>query len=189
MLERTALAAAQLDRLDNQQHVLHRDYETRGVVSLGKCGVHRYAADSRTEVLCCAYAIDNEPAKLWTPGDAVPAEFHEAATNPNWLAVAHNAAFEMAIEELLLARASAGRSSRWNGSAARWRWRWRWRCPARLEKLADALELSRRKDVAGHRLMLRMTKPRRPRKGEDPDRTLLVRRSGAAAAALRLLHG
>ena len=97
-----------LDRNGNQNaaeelHLLCRDYETRGLLALKKCGVHRYAADSGTEVLCCAYTVDNEPVKLWTPGDAIPAEFREAATNPSWLAVAHNAAFEMAIEELLLA--------------------------------------------------------------------------------------
>ena len=151
-------------------HVLYRDYETRGLLSLKKCGIYRYAADSGTEVLCGAYALDNEPVKLWTPGDAIPAEFREAATNPGWLAVAHNAAFEMAIEQLLLAP----------------RLDWpvipleRQRCtlamasaqalPGRLEKLADTLELSRRKDTAGHRLMLAMSKPRRVRQGEDPNR-------------------
>jgi DNA polymerase len=151
--------------------MLHRDYETRSVLALGKVGARRYAADPRTEVLCCAYCVDDEPVKLWTPGDAVPVEFREAAVNPNFIAVAHNAAFEMAIEELLLEP----------------RYSWpiiplaRQRCtfatalalalPARLELLADALELARRKDVAGHRLMLAMSRPRRARKGEDPDRT------------------
>ena len=38
---------------DSGPHVLHRDYETRGVLVLGKVGAHRYAADPRTEVLCC----------------------------------------------------------------------------------------------------------------------------------------
>ena len=88
-----------------EPHLLYRDYETRGLFSLKKCGIHRYAADSGTEVLCCAYAVDNESVKLWTPGDAIPAEFREAGTNPSWLAVAHNAAFEMAIEELCWHRA------------------------------------------------------------------------------------
>ena len=50
-------------------HVLHRDYETRSQVRLQLVGVHRYAADPSTEVLCCAYAIDDEPVQLWTPGD------------------------------------------------------------------------------------------------------------------------
>jgi DNA polymerase bacteriophage-type len=106
---------------------------------------------------------------LWTPDDAVPAEFREAAANPNWLAVAHNAAFEMTIEQLLLAP----------------RYGWpvipleRQRCtlamasalalPGKLGRVADVLELSRRKDVAGHRLMQMMSKPRRAHKDEDPN--------------------
>jgi DNA polymerase len=119
--------------------------------------------------LCCAFAVDDQPAKLWTPGDAIPVEFREAASNPNWIVVAHNASFEIAIEELLL--------------APRYGWPLipleRQRCtlamasalalPGQLEKLADVLELSQRKDVAGHRLMLAMSKPRRARKGENPD--------------------
>jgi DNA polymerase bacteriophage-type len=171
MLERSAPSQQQLDRRDTVHHVLYRDYETRSVLQLNKVGVHRFAADPRTSVLCCGYCVDDEPVKLWTPGDAVPAEFHEASVNPSWIAVAHNAAFEMAIEELLLAK----------------RFGWptipieRQRCtfamasasalPGRLEKLADVLELLRRKDAAGHRLMLAMSKPRRARKGEDPSKT------------------
>jgi DNA polymerase len=41
--------------------------------------------------------------------------------------------------------------------------------PARLSTAADALELSNRKDAAGERLMHQMSKPRRPRKDEDPN--------------------
>jgi DNA polymerase len=41
--------------------------------------------------------------------------------------------------------------------------------PGKLKKLADVLELWHRKDVAGHRLMIAMSKPRRARKGENAD--------------------
>ena len=43
--------------------------------------------------------------------------------------------------------------------------------PARLDKVADALELANRKDKAGERLMHQLSKPRRPRKDEDPSGT------------------
>src|SRR5262249_52865463 len=102
MLERTT-SASRFDQRIDAVHTLHRDYETRGPLPLSKIGVHRYAVGARTEIRCCAFAVDNEPVKLWTPGDAVPAEFREAAANPDWLAVAHNVAFEMTIDELLLA--------------------------------------------------------------------------------------
>ena len=153
---------------DGAQRVLHRDYETRGVLVLGKVGAHRYAADSRTAVLCCAYAIDDEPIKLWTPGDAIPSEFIEAACNPNCIAVAHNAAFEMAIEQHIL-----GPRFGWPQIPIE-----RQRCtmamalamalPAKLAAVARALELRHQKDAAGHRLMLMMSKPRKPHKDEDP---------------------
>jgi DNA polymerase len=150
-------------------HVLHRDYETRGVLDLRKVGAHRYAADPRTEVLCCAYAVDGGPVKLWTPDQPMPPEFNEAASNPAWITVAHAASFEMAIEQHIM--------------APRFDWPLipleRQRCtmaaamalalPAKLEAVAAALDLEQQKDAAGHRLMLQMTKPRKARKDEDPN--------------------
>jgi hypothetical protein len=45
-------------------------------------GSHRYAADASTEIMCCAYAVDDGLVRLWTPGNPVPPEFIEAANNP-----------------------------------------------------------------------------------------------------------
>jgi DNA polymerase len=84
-------------------HVLHRDYETRSQCVLKSVGAYQYAADPRTEILCCAFAIDNDPVQLWIPGNPVPPEFIEAANNPAWVVVAHNDQFEGAIEQYLLA--------------------------------------------------------------------------------------
>ncbi len=149
------------------QHVLHRDYETRGVLQLQKVGPWKYAADARTEVLCCAYAADDEPVKLWLPGDPVPPEFMEAARNPRWLVCAHNASFEIAIEHLILRRRHGWpkipvRQQRCTMAAAL-----ALALPPKLELIAEALELVHQKDKAGQRLMLMMSKPRRPRKDED----------------------
>jgi DNA polymerase len=149
--------------------VLHRDYETRSRVRLNLVGAHRYAADPSTEILCAAYAVDDQPVQLWTPGDAVPSAFVEAAANPNWVVVAHGDQFETAVEQHLL--------------APRYGWLLipieRHRCtmamslacglPARLSAAADALELANRKDRAGERLMHQTSKPRRPHKDEDPN--------------------
>src|SRR6516225_6450302 len=86
------------------KHVLHRDYESRGVLKLEDVGAWRYAADPRTEILCCAYAVDDEEPKLWLPGDPVPPEFIEAAQDPSWIVCAHNAQFEIALEQFILSR-------------------------------------------------------------------------------------
>src|SRR5262245_28832734 len=150
-------------------HVLHRDYETRSQAILKLVGPHRYAADPRSEVLCCAYAVDDDPVQLWRPGDAIPPARIEAARDRSWLVIAHNDAFETAIEQHLLHP----------------RYGWpvipleRHRCtmaaalaaglPARLSAAANALELANRKDAAGERLMHQMSKPRRPHKDGDPN--------------------
>jgi DNA polymerase len=151
------------------RHVLHRDYETRSQLVLKSVGTHRYAADPSTAVLCGAYAVDHEAVQLWIPGDPVPPEFIEAASNPNWVVAAHGDHFESAIEHHIMAP----------------RFGWpvippeRHHCtmtmaaavglPARLSAAADALDLVDRKDVTGERLMQQMSKPRRTRQGEDPD--------------------
>jgi DNA polymerase bacteriophage-type len=154
---------------DGVQHVLHRDFETRSRVLLRKVGSHKYAADPNTEILCAAYAINDEPVQLWIPGNPVPAEFIEAAHNANWIAAAHNDQFESAVEQHIL--------------HSRYGWPIvppeRHCCtmamalaaglPARLSAAADALELANRKDAAGERLMLQLSKPRRAHKDEDPD--------------------
>jgi len=159
----TAIAAA-----GHPVHILHRDYETRSQAVLKTVGTYKYASNPTTTVLVCAYAVDNDPVELWTPGDPVPTEFVLAAQNPNWLIAAHNDAFESAIEKQILSP----------------QYKWpivpieRHRCtqalclahglPAKLSLVADALELGNRKDAAGERLMHQTSKPRKARKGEDP---------------------
>jgi len=149
-------------------HVLYRDIETRSKISLKKVGAHKYATDPSTEVLCVTYAVDDDPVQRWRPADPVPQEFIEAAASQIWVVVAHNDAFESAIEQHVL--------------HARHNWPLvpleRHRCtmamslaaglPARLGAVADVLDLEHRKDAAGERLMHQISKPRKPRQGEDP---------------------
>ena len=150
-------------------HVLHRDYETRGVLQLQNVGPWKYAADNRTEVLCCTFCVDDGPVKLWLPGDPVPPEFLEAARDPGWWVCAHNAQFELAIEHLIMRRRHGWpkislRQQRCTMAAAL-----ALALPAKLELVAEALELQHQKDRAGQRLMVMMSKPRHPRKDEDPE--------------------
>jgi DNA polymerase len=169
MLNRLAEATVETVLRDGTAHVLHRDYETRSRVRLNLVGAHRYAADPSTEILCAGFAVDDQPVQLWTPGDPVPLEFIEAARNPNWIAVAHGDVFETAIEQHIL-----GPRYGWPTTPIE-----QHRCtmamclahglPARLSAAADALELANRKDRAGERLMHQTSKPRRPRKDEDPN--------------------
>jgi DNA polymerase len=150
-------------------HILFRDYETRSEVRLQTVGAQRYAAHFTSEVLCCCYTADSDPVKLWRPGDPIPNEFLLAAQNPNWVAVAHGT-FELAIERSVLAprynwpQISISRNHDTMSMALA--------CglPAKLSAVADALELANRKDRGGERLMHLLSKPRRARQGENPDR-------------------
>jgi DNA polymerase len=151
-----ALAAA---RDPDAPHLLFHDLETRSQVDLKSVGAFRYAADRSTEVLCIAYAVDNELTQIWTPNDSLPSEFIEAARNPNWVAVAHNASFERAIARYILGPRHGFPEiplEQWcctmaAGNAAA--------LPAALEKVAEVLELPHTKDKAGAALMRRMAKP------------------------------
>jgi DNA polymerase len=154
--------------------VLFRDIETRSCALLKSAGAWRYAADRSTDVLCVGYAIDDGPVQIWTPGQPIPDEFITAARDIDWLVVAHNNAFELAIEERILVP----------------RYDWpviplvRHRCtmamalavalPASLEKAAFALGLPFQKDRDGHRLMMQMSRPRRHHKGEDPNQIFWI---------------
>src|SRR5262245_2098725 len=82
--------------------LLIRDIETRSAVDLKVVGAHRYAADPTTQVQCVVYAVDEDPAEIWIPGQPIPPPFVEAARDSSWSIVAHNDAFERAIEERIL---------------------------------------------------------------------------------------
>lgn len=160
------------DAASAPRHVLHQDFETRSSrVDLRKVGVHRYAADPSTEVLCCAYAVDDGPVQLWVRGDPVPAEFIEAARNPNWVVVAHADHFEAAIERHIMAPRYGWPEIPFERRECSQAMCLAAGLPAKLGAAADALELAFRKDAAGERLMHQVSKPRRAHKDEDPAET------------------
>lgn len=150
---------------------LHIDFESKSTVDLRATGVYVYASDPTTDVWCAAYAVDDEPVQLWTPDQPTPEAFVRAATLRGWTLVAHNANFEMTMIERLLGP----------------RYGWpvpeigKWRCtmaqalamalPGSLAEAAKAVGLDIVKDMTGRDQMLRMSKPRRPRKGELPGQT------------------
>lgn len=140
------------------------DLESRSTVALDVTGPWRYAADPSTEILCIGYAIDNGEPKICLPTDPPPEELLTADE-----IVAHNFMFERAMATCILtarhgwpAIPLAKQRCSMTMALAR-------ALPAALDKLAKALELPFQKDVEGHRLMKRMSRPRRPRKGEDPN--------------------
>ena len=163
------------------------DVESRSTVDLRRCGVYVYAEHPDTNVWCVAYAIDDEPVKLWVPGTPIimgdaaidvdpkhdmPAGI-EYVIKGDYTIVAHNAAFERRIWTDIL-------GPRYGWPIPRLE---QWQCtmvmalalslPASLKNATRAVGIDDGgKADEGHRLMLQMSQPRKPRKGEDPAATL-----------------
>ena len=143
------------------------DFETRSKVDLRKHGLSRYARDPSTEILCLAYKVNKTAPKIWVPGMPIPEVFQQAI-DENWVVPGFNVPFERYIWQFIgmprhqfpelplrLLRCTMARSA-CNG------------LPRGLGRAAIALELKEAaKSDEGHKLMLKMTKPRKPTK-KDP---------------------
>ncbi len=164
------------------------DFETRSAKTLGGktgCGSFRYSVDPSTQILCLAWAYPgSDHVYLWHPaypsidlperGRADLEELHMRVACGE-LIEAHNVFFERCIwnnvgakrlgwpelkpEQL---RCSAAKASAYG-------------LPRKLDNALEALRTTVRKDAAGHKLMQKLTRPRKPKKAEWS-------RSGCASA-------
>jgi DNA polymerase len=149
-------------------HIIHMDAETRSGLTLDRISTRRYAGEESTEALCVAYAVDDGPVELWTPGAPVPAEF--TAADPDTCFAAHNANFEFSIVQHLLAPRSGWPAipiERFICTMARARAA---ALPGSLDGAAAALGLSVRKDRAGAKLMKEIAARKREPTQEDLER-------------------
>lgn len=138
------------------------DFETKGVLDLKKSGAWRYAEHPRTDVISLGYAPTGVSTPyIWVPGPGSrgPRDLHKMAADPSVVFIAHNAGFEQAIWAKIMA-ARYGLPpipiERWRCSQAAGAFR---ALPQRLEDVADVLGTRARKDMDGHRTMLRHSKP------------------------------
>lgn len=150
------------------------DFEGRSACDLRKHGSWRYAKHETTEVMCLAYKLPHIPEiQLWHRAHP---EYLIAESPPpvelfNFIAQggeveAHNAFFERMLWRHIM--------------VPRYGWpempHLQWRCsaakasasslPRGLNDACKAMGLSIEKDMVGNRLMLKMCKPRKPRKAE-----------------------
>lgn len=149
------------------KHLPTLDFETKSRQDIRKVGAYRYAMDPSTDVLCLVYDLqDGKGKRLWFPGRPVPTDLANFIRNGG-VFEAHNAEFEYCIFNFVLAarygfprveirqlRCSAAKAA----ALA---------LPRSLEGLGVALNTSIPKDMEGRRLMLKMSKPRKPTK-KDP---------------------
>lgn len=151
------------------------DFETRGVVDLLKAGATRYAQDASTQVMCLAWKLaEDRDVELWHR--AHPAIGVEQSPDPEELfdrirsgelIEAHNASFERVVWRDTLRREFPQfpevRPEQWRCSAAKAA---TFGLPRSLDGLGAVLGLRFRKDAEGHRIMLKLSKPRKARKAE-----------------------
>ena len=153
---------------------MYIDFETYSEADLKVVGAWLYAKHPSTQILCIGYqdGLESECGVFVPDGSKdnilywnvlnrlhVCGQFH-----------AHNAGFEQAI---------------WHHICHK-RWGWpeipseRWTCtavaaashalPRKLEKVATVLQLPQTKDVVGHRVMLQLSKPKKPTKSNPSTR-------------------
>jgi DNA polymerase len=136
------------------------DYETFSRIDLKKSGLHNYATDPSTGVHCLSYGPDPDHIKTWFENDLFPADLaaHIAAGG---ILTAWNAQFELAIWNLCCVRKYGWiplpiRQVRCSMVRA-----YAMALPGALDDAAPALGVDQRKDAAGHRIMLQLSKPKK----------------------------
>ena len=144
------------------------DLETRSTVNLTLCGAWKYAAHPSTSILCMYLAVDDGEPERWLPGDPIPSAFLAAAEHPDdWKLIAHNHEFERAIYELILIPRFGFPSIPLTVQHCTQQLASRNAYPAELGLLSQALGLPYRKDREAAKAMRELSRPRKPRRGED----------------------
>lgn len=152
------------------------DYETRSRADLKKVGGYEYSIDPTTSIICAAYKIGTRdelraaPTYVWEPlrtSEPFPAVLRDAL-NSDVTFVAHNAFFEQVITQNVLPRHTYRLSSipvdRWICTASLAA---TLALPRKLDEVGRAMGTVVKKDMQGHRVMLKCSKPRTPSK-HDP---------------------
>jgi DNA polymerase len=137
-------------------HDLHLDMETFCDLNLKQVGTHRYVNHPSFRVLCVAWKMDGRAVQsMVVLSHNLPADLVAALQSPDVQGHAWNASFEGAILNRLGIAVANPLSCTMQRALA-------YGLPAKLETAARALGLAHQKDMSGHRLMLKMTKPTKP---------------------------
>lgn len=153
------------------------DFETRSRADLKKVGQQRYAMDPSTDVLCLSYKVPGmKRPKTWFPSWVAAILGVPAPADPvelfKWIeeggmVEAHNAMFERAIWRNIMCLQYFWPdipNKQWMCSAAKAA---SYSLPRALDKCIDVMNLPVKKDKDGHKLMMKMCKPRRATKNNS----------------------
>ena len=139
--------------------MIHFDFETRSEIDLRKVGAFVYAEHPSTEALCMGYRIDDGEVEMWRMNDAPPQKLFDLLEQ-GALFVAHNIEFDANIWEHTCGWPHIPLEQRRDTAAMVAAMA----LPRSLEKSIEHLKLPFPKDMEGNKLMMKMTKPRRPSK-------------------------
>lgn len=160
---------------------VHLDFETRSLVDVKETGPWRYSTDPSTVPLCLCYTIDNEPVRTITFDDFNNVydifgdqyytqdmqKLYELALDETAIFKAHNSMFEYCMWNNVLAEKYGFPEikdlKRWDCTAAKAASH---ALPRSLGECSLALKLSENKDETGKRVMLQLSKPRKPSKND-----------------------
>ena len=154
---------------------LHIDFETRSLVDIKKVGAYAYAAHPSTEILCVAYVVNNEPVKTIPYGDKYGMTdlypHLDRVVRGYMVMSAFNAFFERCIFKFVVPRMKLLRGKYpdiWKPQY--WQCTMAKACQAgmtgSLDVVCQLLKLKETKDKDGYRVMMKMAKPRKPKKAE-----------------------
>lgn len=152
------------------------DFETRSPIDLKTYSTVRYASHPETGILCIGLKWNDRPATALAPnrgkwvldGTERPIELMHAIEH-NIPIVVHNLSFEKRMYYHVCVKRWGWPEipdRLWHDTAAICRY---YAIPARLVEAAKALGLDAQKDMEGNRIMLQLSKPRKPRKKEVSD--------------------
>ncbi len=157
--------------------IVHIDFESRSAVDIWEVGAWEYSVHPSTEIQCLCYAVDGGPVVLISKEDVgnpknLMTALEVLANNYEVQFRAHNAYFEQVMwQNIMVKRYGFPEipTHRWVCTAAKAR---AMGLPGKLEKAAAAIRLPFQKDIKGKQIMLKMCKPRKPKKGESKDELL-----------------
>ena len=148
------------------------DLESRSEIDLREVGVYPYAYHDSTDILCFAFKEDDLPTKIWVMPrlrkeligleSVESAEFFDAINRAK-IIEAHNMNFERVMWRIMELKYSAPRLplEKLSCSAAKAAY---FALPRDLKGACLAINSPVQKSDSGHKLMLKMCKPRRPTK-------------------------
>ena len=147
--------------------IIHGDFETRSELDLKEVGLDVYARHPSTDVWCFGWAREDESPHIWFPTKHYD-DLWEGGLEGITI-VAHNAPFELAIWNHICVPRYGWPPLRPEQTRCTMAMAYAMALPGSLENASAALGLTQQKDMAGHRLMMQMSRPR----AIEPDGTVV----------------